>query len=657
MQKSRNRKIQGKRKKDKIRRPVNRNYLYATIISAFVYMTVMSYLSIIRYESCTAGAYDLGIMIQTVWNTSQGWFLQDSINMGYPMMRFWMAHWEFIYIIIALFYAVFSTPYTILIFQSAMVAAGALPIFWLGRDVFKNASVGFAFASCYLLFPAIQNANLIDVHGVTLAAPVLAFCFYFLYKRSFRNFALAGTIALSCREDSALLLIMMGIYAFFFMKEKKVGVISIVLSALWFLIWYERMTLRSMFGLPEFIIMEGAESHWSHLSQTFEDFLYPLKFLAKKQNIEYFLVLLGPVIFLSLFSLETFLIAAPILGINLISSYHYTHDIQHYYSATITPFIFVSAILGSKRLLFYLEQRFARQKKIQAFRENALSIITALMIVSSLIFFFIKSNVFEHKKWKVLPHHKTVQKLAQQIPEQAKVTALNLLVPHVAERHEIYVFDDNVEKADYIFYDFRAQKYTFLTRESFHLPFFWPYNERIDAVLRDKSFGLTTYEDGVFILKRGANYEAGLQKLAYASGAEVAQFKDVEFGREIKFIGYRAFEPFVRGFKMDDRTKQYFRKMVRFTSYWTATRDNPENYKLIYKIHNAENEYIFEHVPVLELFPSSKWIEGELVRDEVFWVAPQTMEPGMYTISVALKKTDSAEPEQTKFNPIFEYEY
>ena len=258
-----------------------------------LYIAGISYLCILRMESFSANVHDLGIMIQTVWNTSKGWILQESVNMGFPMMRFWMAHWEFIYIPIAFIYKIFPSPYTILILQTLVVSSGALPIYWLARERLNDERIAITFSIGYLLYPAIQNANINDIHGVTFAAPFLMFAFYYLQKRKISLFAIFAGLAIISREDSALILFMMGLYAAFILKEKKLGAIVALTGFLWFFVWYERMAIRSMLGLPAFAIMEGAEAHWDHLSNVAHDPFYIFSFLAKKHNIRYFFLFSG----------------------------------------------------------------------------------------------------------------------------------------------------------------------------------------------------------------------------------------------------------------------------------------------------------------------------------------------------------------------------
>ncbi|MCK5737722.1 DUF2079 domain-containing protein [bacterium] len=633
----------------------NQKYTTGVLFMMLTYIIVITLLAIRRFESFTPATYDLGIMLQAVWNTANGWLLQESINMGYPMMRFWMAHWEFIYVVAAGFYKVFSTPYTLLVFQTVIVALGALPVYWLGRDVFKNSSVGLTFAMVYLLFPAMQNANLFDVHGVTLAAPFLIYCFYFLYSRKFKLFTLFSIIALSCREDAALLLIMMGVYAFFFLKERKAGFWTIVLPALYFLIWFKRMQIRTMLGLPEYDIMAGADTHWSHMAQTKDVWWYPIQFLAKKVNILYFIALLGPVAFFSILSPETLLIAAPVLALNLFSSYHYTHLIQHHYSAVIVPFVLISAILGARRIFDWVNKKWGPGKKQRDFRENVISGLLFLLIICSIVFFFKQSNVFDYKKWEVTDHHKNIKSVIAEIPADASVSALNAMGPHIANRHEAYVFADNVDEVDFVLYDFYAPKYTFIDRTSFFLPFGWPINQRIDSLLINLNYGIVQYRDGVVLFQKDADYVAGLKKLTYAAGAEVRHFKHIKMTPDFDFAGYNWHTPVERGFNMEKIDEAYLQYMLHFTAFYSVSAAvNPAD-SLLYKITGDGFVAEFHHVPVFGLMPMHQWSAGELVRDEVFWLAPKDLVKGTYIVSAVLNPaSEQAVPD---YHEIFEFEF
>lgn len=614
----------------------SQHYLIVFILCS-IYVLVIGILSIMRYESFSANVYDLGIMIQVVWNTSKGWILQDSVNMGRPMMRFWMAHWEFIYLVIAIFYKLIGTPYTILFFQTIVVASGAIPIYWLAKEKLGNNILSIVFPLGYLLYPAIQNANLEDVHGVTLAAPFLLYAFYYLQKKRVSPFIVFGIIALTCREDSALLLFMMGIYAFLVNKQRKLGVAISVFSILWFLVWYKRMTIRSILGLPEFVIMEGAETHWDHLGQMRHDPFYILKFLAKMYNIRYFLFIFGPVVFLSLFSPSTLLIASPMFAINLLSSYYYTHEVEHHYSATITPFIFISAIYGLQNLLKLLKIKLDKRKILY---------ISILIFSFSFIFFFIKSNVFDYPKWRINDHHRIIKNIINSIPEEASLTAETKLAVHAAERHELYAFNDNVDTVDYILYDFYAPTINLITRKSFQLPYVWPNNEYIQAVLRDENYGIEKYKDGVCLFKRGADYQEGLQKTVYAVASELEKSTFKKLNESVEFKGFKTHDLLTHYVQPDKLGDIYWKHAFHVTCYYElkSTPGDDRNYdKIKIMVKNNEYTYSFDHEPFYGLLNLDQLDTNKLLRDEIFWEIPDEAPSGFYQFFMSSMNNHSKE--------------
>jgi len=639
----------GTRKKD---RSSQFFVLWGMIIT---YIIVFSYLSIRRFESYQAGVYDLGTMIQVIWNTSKGWILQDSINMGYPMTRFWMAHWEFIFILVAFIYKIFSHPYTILILQTAVVSLGALPIYWLTREIIRDKSAALTFSFAYLMYPAIQNANLADVHGVTFAAPLLIFTFYFLVKKNTRLFYLFGFLSLVCREDSALILVMMGIYSFVFLKQKKHGVIVAAISAIWFLIWFQRLKLRAILGLPEFDIMAGADTHWSHLGQLSHDPLYLFKFWAKQYNIHYFIYIFAPVVLLSFFELRVLLIALPIFAINLLSSYYYTHDVEHYYSVTIAPFVFISAIYGMQNIYEFFRRKLSHRYKERVIRENVLSILATLVVISAIVFFFIKSNVMDLGRWNKTEHHYIVDEVIEMIPQESSLTAEARLIPKAAERHEIYVFNDNIGKVDYILWDFYAPAVQMVTRSSFHLPYFWPDNDSIHAVLKNENYGVVHYDDGVCLFKKGADYDEGLRELAIDVGAAIETFSKKDMNSAIQFMGYKTFPILKAYYPVENSEAIQWQYAMHFTCFWSSQDTLDKDYQVVFKYNNKDQTFYQQHEPVFDVFPTTMWQPNEIIKDEIFWQLPDSVSSGNYEISAAFTDRDEMNWELATFTKLLDF--
>lgn len=644
-------KQKGKRSIKKKDRSAQFFMLWGMII---LYIVVFSYLSIIRYESYQSSAYDMGIMIQVIWNTSQGWFLQDSINMGYPVSRFWVAHWEFIFILIALIYKVFSHPYTILILQSVIISLGALPLYWLGKQIIHDKATALTFAFAYLMYPAIQNANLIDIHGLTFAASLLIFTFYFLIKKNFKLFYLFGFLSLLCREDMALILIMLGIYSFIVQKEKKHGAIIAVISLLWFSTWLFRMKIRTTLGLPEFQIMAGADTHWSHLGQLSQDPLYLFKFLAKKYNIRYFIYLFVPLLLLSFIEWKVLLISAPIFAINLLSSYYYTHDVEHYYSATVAPFVFISAIYGLNKVNGFFREKLNHRFKERTIRENVLSISSTLILILSIVFFFIKSNSLDFRHWKITDHHRVIDQVTKMISAKKSVTAEAGLVPKVAERNQVYVFSDNIGKVDYILWDFYAPAARLEIRSSYHLPFIWPDDSSIIQVLKDTTYGIIHYEDGVCLLEKGADYTKGIRDLAIDVGTAIERFNKQEINTVINFLGHNEYQLLKAYFPIENSEEINWKYAIHFTCFWSLREKLDQDRLVVVKYETKDQIYYQSHTPVWGLYPTSQWQPDEIVKDEIFWELPDSAAAGQYQISVAFVDPGATDYQQENFIKLFD---
>ncbi|UCE06330.1 MAG: DUF2079 domain-containing protein, partial [bacterium] len=504
--------------------------------------------------------------------------------------------------------------------------------------------------------PAIQNANLADVHGVTFAAPFLIFTFYFLIKKNFRWFYLFGFLSLICREDSALILVMISIYSFFVLKEKRHGVIVATISAAWFLIWFQRLKIQSLLGLPEFDMMAGAETHWNHLERLSPDSLYLFKFWANKSNLLYFVYIFAPVVLLSFFEWKVLLIALPILAINLSSHYYYTHDVEHYYSATIAPFVFIAAIYGTEKVYEFFRRKLIHRYREKSIRENVLSILSTLVIVLAIVFFFVKSNALDFRYWNKTEHHHVIDEIIQMIPEESSLTTEVRLIPKAAERHHLYVFNDNIGEVEYILWDFYAPSVRLVTRSNFHLPYFWPDNDSIRAVLKNKAYGVIHYEDGVCLFKKRADYEAGRQELAIDVGAAIETFNKIEINPAIDFMGYNNFPLLKAYYPIENSEAIRWKYALHFTCFWSTQQQVETDYQIIFKYKIKDQAYSQIHQPVFGVFPTSLWQPNEIVKDEIFWELPEDAISGQYEIFGAFTDQDVTALEQENFVKLLDVE-
>ena len=190
--------------------------LTALLLAAYV--IVLSVLSLYRYWTFQAQAYDLGNMDQAVWNTLHGRFFVFT-NRGWdyygPPTRL-AIHVEPILLPLSLLYLIHSSPETLLIFQSLALGLGAIPVFLLARHWLPRwPLVGVLLVLTYLLSPALIGENLFDFHAVTLATPLLLSAVLAMVKRRYGWFLLAALLAAMCKEDVGITVATLCIYIAF----------------------------------------------------------------------------------------------------------------------------------------------------------------------------------------------------------------------------------------------------------------------------------------------------------------------------------------------------------------------------------------------------------------------------------------------------------
>ncbi len=193
-----------------------------TILLMVTYMAVTATLSLYRYWTFIAQAYDLGNMDQVLWNTLHGRFFTFT-NRGWdyygPPTRL-AIHVEPILLPLSLLYLIHASPETLLIFQSIALGLGAIPAFLLARHWLPRWPLaGVALVVTYLLHPALIGENLFDFHPVTLATPLLLTAVLALEKHHYSWFILTAGLAAMCKEDIGISIAMLGLYIAFWQRE------------------------------------------------------------------------------------------------------------------------------------------------------------------------------------------------------------------------------------------------------------------------------------------------------------------------------------------------------------------------------------------------------------------------------------------------------
>ncbi len=409
-----------------------------------IYTAYFSITSFLRYDNFYTGRFDLGNMAQTVWNTYHGRiFVLTNPNGTDPISRL-AFHADFILILLAPFYFLWSNPKMLLLIQTVAVGAGSFFIFIIAKEILKNKNLALAFSFVFLINPSIQRANLYDFHPVTLVIFFLLGTYYFYLKKRYLYFSLFAALAAITKEEIWLITALFGIFIFLFQKKRVFGAATFLISVSIFaiLIWY---AMPQALGSQHFALSYYSEFGDSPLKIIKNVIFSPQKTLSiilEPERLNYIKQLLLPVGFLSILSPLFLIFTIPDLLINLLSNNSQLHQIYYQYTAPINPFIFITAIMAVGFL-----------KKISKLPDVILIIyLLVISIISAYLYGPLpgarESNLDMYTRQ--LNDRDLIKKYLSAIPRRLSVTATNNIGSHLSERQRIYTVPTAIGKADII---------------------------------------------------------------------------------------------------------------------------------------------------------------------------------------------------------------
>src|SRR5437588_1475844 len=327
------------------------------IVVMLVYALEMSHQAVLRYDTFKATAFDLGNMDQVIWNTIHGrWFQFTNQATDYygPPTRL-AVHFEPIILPLSLLYFFYADPRILLVFQTLVLISGALPVFLLTRKHLPEWPLLAALmVVAYLLSPALLGLNIFDFHPISLATPLLLYAMLALDHKRYGWFIVACILAAMCKEDIPLTIAVLGLFLIWKYKLPRLGITLTIGGLLWSFIgfsiishfypgaqhnnfWYRYQALGSS---PGEAIVNLIIHPWLFFT-TFVT-LNRLYYLASLFRSTGFLSLLAP---------EWLLLALPGLAVNLLSTDSLSYSGVYHYNAGIIPFVMLSAIHGTRRLI------------------------------------------------------------------------------------------------------------------------------------------------------------------------------------------------------------------------------------------------------------------------------------------------------------------
>jgi uncharacterized membrane protein len=419
-------------------------------VSIFLYTAVLGYFAIQRHNAFASG-YDLANMDQTIWNSLHGRFFAFSQG-GETVTRF-TTHTDVILVLLAPLYVLWNDVRMLLIFQSFVIALGAIPTYLIAHTVTKNKLTALFVVTLYLLNPGAQWIAIYDFHAVSLAIPLLLLVFYFGYIGKWRWYFIAAIFASLTKEQVPVTVGAIGLALALLGKKRVVGILTFCIGI-----------LLSLFLMRYFIPYFNTEgiykfSPWygHFVERTVQNRPVDLPLDLVKNYLltpgawTYYNLLIRPFAYLPLLGFPFLIISLPDLLINLLSDHAQMRSITMHYDSVIVPGLVISTIFG----MYWYQTLIRRVLKRSLLRDIFIVVpmIGALILAMRFNYHYNPTPTAPTcwcRAYDVSEEDREFEALLRTIPESASVTASPEIRPHITHRENAYTMPDATSSADFI---------------------------------------------------------------------------------------------------------------------------------------------------------------------------------------------------------------
>ncbi len=345
------------------------------------------------------------------------------------------------------FSTVVSRPFLADHFEPGLVLL--MPLYWLGLDmtgVYIAQATGLALtapalfalarasgaspalaalpALLWLVSPAVAAANLFDFRPATFGPVLLVLSVLFALQRRYVLLAVTTVLALSLKEDVALIYLVLGILLVYH-GQRRVGTILAISSSACFVLGVA--IIRSLGEQYEWQGRRFAgERGDSFLDATGWMLRHPLETIGHvlENSGPDLLILVISTGALALLSPSWMLLAAPTALVNALSAYDPQHELLNHYHLSVLAGLFVAAAIGVARL-----------RSLGRLGQLAVAGSIAMVVPIALV-----GGVLTHDVGDRLTadEHEAIELALDQIPPDAPVAAAPNLLPHLSRRVEVY---------------------------------------------------------------------------------------------------------------------------------------------------------------------------------------------------------------------------
>lgn len=418
-----------------------------------------------------------------LWNVLHGKGFRSYLDPG----LFLGEHIQVIHLALLPLYAIWSSHLLLELFESLVLAAGAIPVFWMARRWSGSSRAGVCLAVAYLLYSPLQFLDIaIDLktfRPICFGLTAILFALDQLERGRIKTTVALFVVALLAKEDFPLILAPLGCWIAaqpfltnggadeggpllpeFMTSQKKALQYGIGLAVA--SVGYLLLVMRIL--IPFF--REGADPHYARYFGKFGNSMgeiilgmvsqpsLVIEEVVTVSSVSYLLALLLPLAFLPLLSPVRFGVVVPILGLlclnEIVKSDPQPH---HHFHAPVVPVLFWAAAHSlakfrhdsKSRLRAFVDRFLSRDRLfIPAFALAMCCAIGSVVGMSPLSIKFWDSGSFFYwgKLYVPTERAENFASVLEQIPPEARVASTDFVHPRFTHHERSYDYSHYLRK-------------------------------------------------------------------------------------------------------------------------------------------------------------------------------------------------------------------
>lgn len=394
------------------------------------YIAVFGTLTYQQQSNYGTYGFDMGIYDQGIWLVSH--FKNPFVTIR--GLDYFGHHVNIITLLFVPAYWLGAGPHFLYAVETVWLAAGAIPIWLLGRDRLESSWMPLGLCAAYLLYPPVEWINQWQFHPDALIITPLMFAYWLATRQRWGWFWVAVALALSCKEDAGLAVFALGICLWLRHRQRAQGLITAIAGAAWFLICTKLIIPLANGGGAPFYVTNFPDLGSSIFSIIGNFVFHPsrwIKVVIARSRWTYYAQVFWPVALLALLEPLVLLIAVPQLLVNTLSSNSDSYNIHFFLTAIVVAGVFLATV-----------EACGKRGRTAAGRRFMVGLTVATALASNVAWSPSPISVDFHTGYWVAPgpQDQAINEAISIVPKNASVSATFNIDDHMTHRVLIYEY-------------------------------------------------------------------------------------------------------------------------------------------------------------------------------------------------------------------------